>query len=170
MFGKFLAHTKRAAYRPCLLLALRFALFSACAWSQTQLATVFGTITDPSGAVIPDAAVTIRNQSTGLTRETLTDPTGEYRLAGLPTGTYAVRIEKNGFQTQVREGIALTSASEVLISLSLAVGDQRQEVAVLAGVTATIDNTTSTVGGLVAEQSLTNLPLNDRDVFNAATL
>ena len=169
MFGKFRAHTKCVAYRPCLLLALRFALFSACAWSQTQLATVFGTITDPSGAVIPDAAITIVNQSTGLTRDALTGLAGEYRLAGLPTGTYAVRIEKNGFQTQVREGITLTSASEVLISLSLAVGDQRQEVAVIASVTA-IDNTTSTVGGLVAEQSLTNLPLNDRDVFNAAIL
>src|SRR5262249_49252227 len=80
-----------------------------------------------------------------------------------------VRIEKNGFRTQVREGIALTSASEVLISLSLTVGDQREELAVIASVTA-IDNTTSTVGGLVAEQSLTNLPLNGRDVFKAAIL
>src|SRR5262252_3546317 len=107
MFGKFLAHTKRAAYRPCLLLAIPFALFSACAWSQTQLATVFGTITDPSGAVVPGAQVTIVNQSTALKRSTLTDMAGQYRLAGLPTGNYALRTEKEGFQTQVREAIAL---------------------------------------------------------------
>src|SRR5215510_1880978 len=169
MISNVLAGTNCLSYRPWILLAISLALFSVCAWSQTQLATVFGTITDQSGAVVPGAQVTIVNKSTGLTREALTDPTGQYHLAGLPTGNYAVRIEKNGFQTRVREGIALTSASEVLISLSLTVGDQREELAVIASVTA-IDNTTSTVGGLVAEQSLTNLPLNDRDVFNAATL
>src|SRR5262245_3190054 len=169
MISNVLAGTNCLSYRPWILLAISLALFSVCAWSQTQLATVFGTIADPSGAVVPGAQVTIVNQSTGLTRGALTDTTGQYRLPGLPTGNYAVRIEKNGFQTQVREGITLTSASEVLISLSLTVGDQRQEVAVVASVTA-IDNTTSTVGGLVAEQSLTNLPLNDRDVFNAAVL
>src|SRR5262245_16079082 len=169
MISNVLAGTNRLSYRPWILLAISLALFSVCAWSQTQLATVFGIITDPSGAVVPGAQVTIVNKSTGLTREALTDMTGQYRLAGLPTGNYAVRVEKTGFQTQRREGIALTSASEVLISLSLTVGDQREEVAVIASVTA-IDNTTSTVGGLVAEQSLTALPLNGRDVFNAAIL
>src|SRR5262244_2746226 len=104
-----------ASYRLCILLGLLLTLFSVHAWPQTQLAAVFGTITDPSGAVVPGAQVTIVNQSTGLTREALTDMTGQYRLAGLPTGNYAVRIEKNGFQTQARQGIILTSASEVLI-------------------------------------------------------
>jgi hypothetical protein len=169
MISNVLADTNSLSYRPWILLAISLALFSECAWSQTQLATVFGTITDPSGAVVPGAQVTIVNQSTGLTREALTDMTGQYHLAGLPTGNYAVRIEKNGFQTQGREGITLTSASEVMISLSLTVGDQRQEVAVIASVTA-IDSTTSTVGGLVVEQNLTDLPLNGRDVFNAAIL
>src|SRR5262245_47800835 len=162
-----LVGTNRLSCRGCLLWAILFASFSVCAWSQTQLATVFGTITDPSGAVVPEAQVTIVNQSTGLTREALTDMTGQYRVAGLPTGTYAVRVEKSGFQTQRREGIALTSASEVMIGLSLTVGDQQQQVSVIASSTA-IDTTTSTVGGLVAERSLSNLPLNGRDVFRAA--
>lgn len=64
MVGNVVAGAKCARYRPHPLLALQFALFSACAWSQ--LATVFGTITDPSGAVIPGPAVTVVNQSTGL--------------------------------------------------------------------------------------------------------
>src|SRR5215467_7779516 len=100
MISNVLAVTNCLSYRPWILLAISLASFSVCAWSQTQLATVFGTITDPSGAVVPGAQVTIVNQSTGLTRETLTDMTGQYRLAGLPTGNYAVRIEKTGFQTQ----------------------------------------------------------------------
>jgi Carboxypeptidase regulatory-like domain/TonB dependent receptor len=169
MTGNVLADTKCASYRPCILLALTLVLFSASAWPQTQLATVFGTITDPSGAVIPAAHVAIVNQSTGLKREVLTGMTGQYHLAGLPTGDYVVRVEKPGFQTQLRAGITLTSASEVMINVSLTIGDQAQRVSVIASVTA-IDNTTSTVGGLIAERSLAKLPLNGRDLFSAAIL
>src|SRR5215472_7912558 len=117
-------------YRPWVRLAALSALFSAVAWPQTQLATVFGAITDPSSAVIPGAVVTIINQSTGLKREVLTGPTGQYHLAGLPTGNYALRVEKQGFQPQVREGIALASAAEVTINVSLTISGQPQQVSV----------------------------------------
>jgi len=95
--------------------------------------------------------------------------TGQYRIAGLPTGNYSVRVEKEGFQTQVREGIALASASELTMNLSLTVGDLKQQVTVSEDLL-TIDNTTSTVSGLLPTQSLTELPLNGRDLFNAAVL
>jgi len=152
-----------------VLLALSLALFSACAWPQTQLGAIFGTIADATGAAISGAQVTILNQSTGLKRDASTDLTGQYHIAGLPTGTYSVRVEKEGFQSQVREGIALTSASEIMINLSLSVGDLKQQVTVSADIPI-IDNTTSTVSGLLPEQSLTELPLNGRDLFRAAIL
>jgi hypothetical protein len=167
MVGNLLLLTKCVS-RACLLLALSLALFTACAWPQTQLATVFGTITDASGAAISGAQVAILNQSTGLKRDTPTDLTGQYHIAGLPTGNYSVRVEKEGFQTQVREGIALTSASEIMINLSLSIGDLKQQVTVNADVA--IDNTTSTVSGVIAERSLTDLPLNGRDLFKTAIL
>src|SRR5215467_4759621 len=168
MLGNFHAATKCVS-RACLLLALSSSFFSTRGWAQTQLATVFGTITDASGAAISEAHVTILSQSTGLKRETPTDLTGQYRIAGFPTGNYSVRVEKEGFQTQVREGIALTSASEIMMNLSLIVGDLKQRVTVTADL-AGIDNTSSTVSGLVPEQSLTGLPLNSRDLFTAAIL
>ena len=168
MVGTFPAAAKCIS-RACLLLALFVGLFSSCAWPQTQLATVFGTINDPSGAVIPGAQVTIINQGTGLKRATLTDMTGQYHLAGLPIGNYALRTEKEGFQTQTREGIALTSASEVMINLSLIMGVHPEQLTVSAGITG-IDNTTSTVGGILTEKNLAELPLNGRDLFNAARL
>src|SRR5271165_2400235 len=69
------AGAKRASYRPCILSAALVALFSVGAWSQTQLATVSGTITDPSGAVVPGVSVTIVSQGTGLKRSvSLTRP------------------------------------------------------------------------------------------------
>jgi hypothetical protein len=148
---------------------LAWALFSVCAWPQTQLATVFGTITDPSGAVIPGVAVTIFSQGTGLKRSALTDTAGEYRFAGLPTGNYSLRIEKTGFQSQVREGVEITSAAEVMINSQLAIGDLSQQTTVSATV-AGIDNTTSTISGLLPEQSLTELPLDNRNLFSAVTL
>ena len=156
-------------YRPCILSAALATLFSVGAWSQTQLATVSGTITDPSGAVVPGVSVTIVSQGTGLKRSVLTDTAGEYRFAGLPTGTYSLRIEKPGFQSQVREGVELTSAAEVMINSQLAIGDLSQQTTVSANAAA-IDSTTSTVEGLVPEQSLTELPLNNRDLFSAVTL
>ena len=163
------AGAKRVSYRPCILSAALAALFSVGAWSQTQLATVSGTITDPSGAVVPGVSVTIVNQGTGLKRSALTDTAGEYRFAGLPTGIYYVRLEKTGFQSQVRQGIELTSAAEVKINSQLAIGDLSQQTTVSANVAA-IDNTTSTVNGTLPDQSLAELPLDNRDLFSAVTL
>src|ERR1700722_8180152 len=117
---------KHEWYWPCILAVL----FSVGAWSQTQLATVLGTVTDPSGAVVPGVSVTIVSRGTGLKRSTLTDTAGEYRFAGLPTGNYSLRIEKTGFQSQIREGVQLNSAVEMTINSQLALGDLQQQTTV----------------------------------------
>src|SRR5580658_5615697 len=156
-------------YRSSALSILLLLVFSAYAWPQTETATVLGTVTDPSGAVVPGAQVTILNQSTGLKRDCFADSTGQYHIAGLTTGDYSVRVQKNKFQTQVREGVALVSASESVINFSLIVGDVRQQLTVNAHASS-IDSTTSTVSELVAEPSLTKLPLNNQDLFSAVVL
>src|SRR5215472_3017429 len=169
MVDKSNVRPKHAPHSPYILVALWLALFSSCAWPQTQLATVFGIITDRTGAVISGALVTVVNQSTGLKREVLTDLVGQYRIVGLPTGSYSARAQKEGFQTQVREELALNSISEFMMNLSLTVGDLKQEITVSADVP-TIDNSTSTVSGFLPERSLTELPLDGRDLFKAAIL
>jgi Carboxypeptidase regulatory-like domain/TonB dependent receptor/TonB-dependent Receptor Plug Domain len=169
MIENVLACTKRTNYRPGAMSILLLFVFSACAWPQTQLATVFGTITDPSGAVVPGVNVTIANQGTGLNQSALTDAAGQYRFAGLPTGNYSLRVEKSGFRSQVREAVELTSGSEVMVNSQLAIGDLKQETTVRANIAA-IDNTTSNIEGLVPEQGLTELPLNNRDLYSAVML
>src|SRR5580693_5155971 len=159
----------RNNFRPHALSAILAAFLSVSAWSQTQLAAVSGIISDPSGAVVSGVAVTIVSQGTGLKRSTPTDMAGQYRFAGLPTGTYSLRLAKPGFQSQVREGVELTSAAEVTINSQLAIGDLSQETTVNASAAA-IDSTTSTVNGLVPEQSLSELPLDNRDLFSAIAL
>ena len=108
---RILSEATKYVSTACLLLALLWPSLSARAWPQTQLASVFGTITDASGAVVSDAHLTFVNKSTGLKRDVSTDLNGQYRVTGLPTGSYSARVEKEGFQTQVREELALTSAS-----------------------------------------------------------
>src|SRR5260370_16359211 len=103
------------------------------AWAQTQLGTLFGSVTDTSGAVVPGAEVSVENVSTGLKRDGRTDKTGEYQLVGLPTGRYTLRGQKEGFQTEVREGIALSPGAAIGINLSLVVGELSVHVTVEAG-------------------------------------
>ena len=118
--------TNRSEYRSCIVAAVLAGLFSAGALSQTQLATVSGTITDPSGAVVPGVSVTLVSQSTGFKRSILTDAAGEYRFGDLPTGNYSLRMEKPGFQSQIREGVDVTSAAEMMVNSQLAIGDLSQ--------------------------------------------
>ena len=168
MIGKFRGCFTHASCRPRILLAVSLALYSVSAWPQTQLATVFGTITDPTGAVVAETRVTVSSASTGLKRVAITDVNGQYHVSGLPPGMYTVRTEKEKFQTQVLEGIALSSGAAIAVNLSLRLGTVAQEVLVDADVA--IDTSTSTVSGAIAESSLTDLPLNGRDLFKAAVL
>ena len=168
MLGSLHAFSLHGSHRPYILFALSLVVYSALACAQTQLATVFGTITDSTGAVITEAHVTVSSINTGLKRAGLSDIKGQYHLAGLPPGMYTVRAEKEKFQTQVLGGIAISSGASIGINLSLKVGSVPQNVTVKAN--ATIDTTTSTVSDAIAERSLTDLPLNGRDLFKAVML
>src|SRR5215468_6809899 len=168
MLGKFPHFPQQDSYRSFLLLSLSFALCSALACAQTQLATVFGTITDPMGAVIAEAHVTVSSVSTGLKHAATTDINGEYHAMGLPPGMYTVRAEKEKFQTQVIEAVVLRSGAAISINLALRVGVVPQDVTVKAD--AAIDTTTSSVSETISERSLADLPLNGRDLFKAAIL
>ena len=159
----FYASSKHGSYRNCILLALSLVLYPSSAWPQTQLATVFGTVTDSTGAVIAGADVTVSSINTGLKRVAPTDTNGQYRMAGLPMGIYSIRAEKDKFQTQVLEGVALRSGAAIDVNLSLRVGTVPQNVTVKAD--AAIDTTASTVSEAIAERSLTELPLNGHDLF-----
>src|ERR1700745_1755671 len=155
--------------KSALFLLLLSALIATPASAQTQLGTLFGTVTDISGGVFPGAEVSGENVSTGLKRDGRTDKSGEYRLVGLPTGSYTLRVEKEGFQSEVREGISLSPGAAIGINLSLVVGKVSVHVTVKADVPG-VDTTTTTVEGVTGERSLTALPLDGRDLFKAAIL
>ena len=140
---------------------LAVVLLLTCALSaQTYRGSIRGTVTDPSGAVVPNAKVTAKNQATGLAREVTTNGEGSYVLAELPSGNYEVAAESQGFQRTVR--IATVSVGlDTAVDITLHLGG---DVIVNVSAAPPIIETTRDVLGEVVEQTLVNeLPLNGRD-------
>ena len=138
------------------------------AWTQVS-ATLSGTITDPSGAAVSSAAVTATNTDTGLSRETITDQSGHYRLFALPVGQYELSVKKDGFAQGLRTGIRLVLDQDASVNLSLRVGQVNEQVKVMADVPV-VNLTTQDISGLVGEKQVEDLPLNGRSFDLLVTL
>src|SRR5262245_31760917 len=96
-----------------LRMVLAFVVLTAASLvGQTFRGTILGTVTDPSGALVSGAKVTVKNVATGLERSTQTSPDGSYSLPELPIGTYTVTITQTGFQTSSTTGVAVDVSGE----------------------------------------------------------
>src|SRR5262245_18810244 len=91
--------------------------------AQVTTATIFGTVKDDSGAVLPGVSVTVRHTETGKSRAVITDDEGRYKAPELDLGDYEVHAELSGFQTTVRSGITLTLGREAAVDIVLKVGE-----------------------------------------------
>ena len=130
--------------------------------AQTATGQITGTVTDSSGAVMPGVKVVVTSQQTGLTRETTTSDVGNYVVPLLPVGNYLVTAEREGFKLAVQSDIQLNVDQVQRIDLKLEAGNVSERVEVRANAS-TIDTETSTVGQLVSERQVTQLPLNGRN-------
>ena len=142
--------------------------FSVLAHAQTT-GTLLGTVTDSTAAAVPGAAVRATNVETGISRATVTNAAGRYRIPELGLGLYSVEAQITGFQTEVRSGIRLTVGREAVVDLELKVGaiTERVEVTAEAPLVQTKD---SAVSYLVDENTMRDLPLNGRSYTQLATL
>src|SRR6476619_2573101 len=102
------------------------------AFSQSDRAAITGTVTDPSGAPIPDAAVTATNISTNVTTQTRTSGQGVYTIPYLLLGTYRVTAEIQGFKRAVKSDVILTGGASVRADLMLEIGTTTEQVEVRA--------------------------------------
>jgi len=156
---------KSATYIASLLILVA-ALGSAqlvCA-QGTDLGTIRGAVTDPSGALVPKARVVILDLATGTTRETMTNEHGEYQAFGLRPGTYKVSISAPGMNTQDITGLVV-SGSEVLSAnavLKLASGNEQIVVTAEAP---TINTENQTISDTIASRQIIDLPRDSRDVY-----
>jgi hypothetical protein len=94
-------------------------LIPSLLWAQTFRGTILGTVTDPQGAVVSAAKITVRNVNTGLERSTTTSADGSYAVPELPTGTYVVTVSQSGFQTSVTNNVPIDVAAERRVDVTM---------------------------------------------------
>jgi Carboxypeptidase regulatory-like domain/TonB-dependent Receptor Plug Domain len=137
--------------------------------AQVSGATLSGTITDSSKAVVPNADLSISNVATGEIRNVTTDASGVYSAPNLLPGKYNVTVTKSGFTTAVRSGITLTVGAQQLLNFTLKVGNISQKVEV-TGEAPDIQLASSEISGVINQTAVAQLPLNGRDWTQLATL
>jgi hypothetical protein len=143
---------------------LVFLLLAAVSLSaQTFRGTILGTVTDPSGAVIAAAKVTVKNTGTGLERTTETSADGSYSLPELPIGTYTVTVTQSGFQTFIATGVTVDVATERRVDASLKTGEVSTKVEVAGDLLPQVETTSAELGGTLTADTIENLPVNGRD-------
>lgn len=144
-------------------------ILPAVAVAQRSSATISGSVTDPTGAVIPEARVTAVHTATGQATTTLTNAVGSFVLANLAPGPYQLRVEKEGFQTLVQDGLTLQVDQSATLRLTLNVGTQVEAVTV-TGEAALVDVRSQALTTTITPQIIKELPLNGRNVLQLLTL
>lgn len=156
-----------------MLLPALFLLLTLPGRLQAQLAvttaTLNGYVTDPTGAVVPQATVTLKSTQVGVTRTQKTNAAGRYSFTQLPPATYTLTIAASGFKSYVQTGIVLNSAQSATQNVSLAVGAAAQQVTVNAQASQ-LNTDNANIAASIDSKQIVELPLNMRNIYGLATL
>jgi hypothetical protein len=138
------------------------------AFAQTA-GQITGEVSDPSGALIPNAAVTVTNTATNVARSTQTNTAGLYSFPDMPPGMYDVKAVAAGFNTTTKAGVEVQVEATVRVDFSLAVGQSTQTVEVAASA-AQLATENASVGAVIGETAIMDLPLNGRNFWSLAAM
>jgi carboxypeptidase family protein len=139
------------------------------AFAQAGRGSISGTVTDPSGAVVPAAQVVLRDPATGVTQRTVTSAAGLYSFISLNPGVYQVTASQTGFASVARNKVTVTVDQFTEVNISLRVGAISETVTVTEGVDL-VEPTNSTVGSLIGSETIDRVPLLYRNVFDLIQL
>jgi hypothetical protein len=160
----------RASALSCLLGVFAAALaISPALEAQISTATITGTIADTQNARLPGTKLVITDTGTGVSTTTTSDSDGIYSAASLPIGTYQIEAQRDGFKTSVRSAVLLTVGKTAVVDFVLTVGQVSETVHVTADVPA-VETSSSSVGSLVGQQQIRELPLNGRNFIQLTLL
>jgi hypothetical protein len=139
------------------------------AWALVGLAqsttSLTGTVTDPTGAVIPNATITVENVETGLKRSSATDATGGYSFPQLPPGLYRVTAAAAGFRTTSIPDVRLLVNNPATLNIRMEVGQITETVAVTAEAVQ-VNTTDASIGNAIGTKPVVELPLNARNIIS----
>lgn len=142
-------------------------LLSNSAYSQSETATVLGTIRDANSAVLQGANVNLKNNATGISSVTTTDANGDYQFVNIRVGTYQITVEANGFNKTVAQNIGLSVNARQRVDLTLQVATASETVTI-TGAAQLLESDSSDRGQVVQRQQIVALPLNGRSYANLA--
>jgi len=145
------------------------AVLSTHSFAQTSNATLGGTVSDAAGALIPGVTITAANTGTGIVTTVLSNEAGAYQFASLQTGVYKVSAELTGFRIQTYNEVALGISQQVRLNFTLQVGSLSQSVEVTVAADTLIATTSSSVGTVLPEYKVRDLPLGGRNVMDLLT-
>jgi hypothetical protein len=151
------------------VLALLLALASGIASAQEARGAITGRVTDPSGAVIPNATIVVTNTKTNETRRTATNETGYYEANFLEPSSYTVMAEAQGFKRALRSGLTVNVSARLEINLTLEIGQVAETVEVTAEAPL-LETTTASGGRILDNKQLINLPFSDMNPFALSAL
>jgi len=143
-------------------LAVLFLQHAAFLGAQTFHGAISGTLTDPSGAVVPNAQVQTIEIATSVNHNTVTTADGEFSLQELPPGAYKITVAAPGFATYTIDNALVTAGSIYTLTVKLALAQQSKVIEVPAA-TLTVDTTTATQSDTIPVEAVQNMPLNGRD-------
>jgi hypothetical protein len=132
-------------------------------------ASLNGTVTDPAGAAVPNSKVTVTNQATTIQSTTQTDGTGAYLFPTLSIGVYRIEVQAPGFQTAIISDLKLPVATTVTQNVQLKVGEAAEKIEIVAEA-AVIDTTTTSMGQVIDEKTVQEIPLNGRHFTDLSLL
>jgi len=153
----------------CGLAALQLLIFSGRGLAQQPTGSITGTVTDTSGAVIPDADVTVNNAA-GLVNAAKTDQEGVYTVEGLAPGTYKISISVKGFEDFVSNDIKVEANQAARLDPVLKPASSTTSIKVAAGKAAAIETSTAQISGKITEKEITEIGLNGRNFTQLITL
>ncbi|MBI3208158.1 MAG: TonB-dependent receptor [Candidatus Solibacter usitatus] len=152
-----------------LRLFTALALFVSFAWSQTTSTSILGTVSDATGAVVAGAKVKLLNVRTGVAREESTSATGDYNFPLIDVGVYEVTVEVAGFKTETRRNIELQLNQKARVDFAMQVGAQSDRIEI-TGEVAALKTDESSLGQVVEQRRLSELPLNGRNLAGLAVM
>jgi hypothetical protein len=137
--------------------------------AQSTGGRIRGTVTDPSGGAVTGAKLVLTNEANGTQRDTLSGSSGEYIFLEVPVGTYQLESNQQGFKKYLRKGLVVDLNEVVSVDIPLQLGGS-SEVVEVTGAPPVLDTTSTQLGAVVNERSSTQLPLNQRDVYQLLQL
>ena len=132
---------------------------------QSNNATISGSVVDPVGAAVPDATVTAENTRTGVVTTMTTSGAGVYQFPSLVPGTYQISAEKEGFKKETHQNLVLEISAKLNLNFQLQLAGVSSQIEVKFILDSTLGTTSTSVGGVINDQRIQDLPLPDRDAL-----